>query len=97
MEKIERLVDNVVIKKADELCVGDVILDSGLRFENKDGIIAQISPPRLVRVWDLGLVGDDVIVNAGQTVTSIGNKFLVISDNNLVPVKAWKFEDADNL
>lgn len=89
MERIDRL-HGVAIKAANELCVGDVILDRGFLFERSDGEVAVISKPELVAVNELDLVNDDVLINGGAWTTSVGNKFLVITDNGGNLIKSWK-------
>lgn len=86
MEKINRL-HGVAVKRADELCLGDLMLvipwffPSGKLFRR----------PRIEPVWSLELTGDDVTINTATT-TSMNNSVLVLTKDDGTPM-CWRDTD----
>lgn len=86
MEKINRL-HGVAVKRADELCLGDLMLvipwffPSGKLFRR----------PSIEPVRSLELIGDDVTINT-TTTTSMNNSVLVLTKDDGTPMR-W--EDTD--
>jgi hypothetical protein len=74
------------VKRADELCVGDIIV------QDPCGFFPSKLMPEFISVHTLQLTGDDVVVNEGLT-TSQGNCVLVLYNHKTGDSrKSWEVE-----